>query len=186
MSRIPLVTYEESTGKVREAFDYQIGKSGSISNMKRGLLQDIDVYDVNMGWYVLYDRLAEILTKRETIVFCHSISTTNGCLLCSLFFISDLRDIGEDPHDFELDERERLLADLGASIVKNPNRVSDELFERLHAIFSDREIVLLVGFAAQMIATNIFNSVLQIDVDERLIPLIPEFEPESWRAQTAG
>ena len=120
--------------------------------------------------------------KEPPRIFCHSISTTNGCLLCSLFFISDLRAIGEDPHDFTLDEREQLLADLGSSIVKNPNKVSDELFARLKTVFSDQEIVLLVGFAAQMIATNIFNSVLEIDVDERLVGLIPDFEPQTWRA----
>lgn len=185
MARIPLVTYEESTGKIREAFDYQIGKSGSISNMKRGLLQDIDVYDVNMGWYTLYARLAEFLTPRETIILCHSISTTNGCLLCSLFFISDLKDIGEDPHNFELDEREQLLADLGSQIVKDLNGVSDELYARLKAVWTDQQIVVLVGFVAQMIATNIFNSVFQIDADERLVKYIPDFEPETWRAKNA-
>jgi alkylhydroperoxidase family enzyme len=185
MARIPLVEYEESTGKIREAFDYQIGKSGSISNMKRGLLQDIDVYDVNMGWYTLYARLGEFLTKRETIILCHSISTTNGCLLCSLFFISDLKEIGEDPHNFELDEREALLAELGSTIVKNLNGVSDELYARLQAVWTTQQIVVLVGFAAQMIATNIFNSVFEIDVDDRLLKDVSDFEPETWRQANA-
>jgi hypothetical protein len=47
--------------------------------------------------------------------------------------------------------------------------------------FSDAEIVVIVGFAGQMIATNNFNSVLQIDVDKRLLPIIDEFKPATWR-----
>ena len=36
-------------------------------------------------------------------------------------------------------------------------------------------------FAAQMIATNNFNSVLKIDVDQRLLPIVGEFKPATWR-----
>ena len=43
------------------------------------------------------------------------------------------------------------------------------------------EIVAIVGFAAQMIATNNFNSVLKIDVDQRLLPIVGEFKPATWR-----
>jgi hypothetical protein len=41
--------------------------------------------------------------------------------------------------------------------------------------------VAIVGFAAQMIATNNFNSVLKIDVDQRLLPIVGEFKPATWR-----
>ena len=58
---------------------------------------------------------------------------------------------------------------------------SDETFEKLHKFFSDSEIVAIVGFAGQMIATNNFNSVLKIDVDKRLLPIINEFKPATWR-----
>ena len=59
--------------------------------------------------------------------------------------------------------------------------VSDEVFEKLKSFFSDSEIVAIVGFATQMIATNNFNSVLKIDVDERLLPIQGEFKPATWR-----
>ena len=41
--------------------------------------------------------------------------------------------------------------------------------------------IIGAGFAGQMIATNNFYSVLQIDVDKRLIPIIYEFKPATWR-----
>lgn len=35
MARVKYVEYEEAQGKVKEAFDEQIKKSGSITNMKK-------------------------------------------------------------------------------------------------------------------------------------------------------
>jgi alkylhydroperoxidase family enzyme len=136
-----------------------------------------------MGWYTIFDRLLEILGKRGAVLYSHAISTTNGCLLCSLFFIYDLHDLGEDPKNLKLDAKEDLIVRLGRQIVKNPNGVSDELFAELRTYFNEEEIAVLVGFAGQMIATNIFNSVLDVDPDERFVPIIDEFEPETWRAK---
>lgn len=79
------------------------------------------------------------------------------------------------------DEKEQVLMELGEQIVKDPTDVSDELFAQLKAAYTDSEIVVIVGFAAQMIATNNFNSVLKIDVDERLLPIKDEFKPATWR-----
>lgn len=181
MARVKFVEYEQAQGRVKEAFDQQIAKSGSVTNMKKALLNSIDVYDSYLTWYPLFNRVNEIVGKRAAIIFAHSISTTNGCELCSLFFISDLRALGEDPKSFSMNETEALLSELGKQIVKDPNGVSDELFDRLKKRFTDEELVVLVGFAGQMIATNNFNSVLRVDVDQRLVPLLPEFEPETWR-----
>jgi hypothetical protein len=60
--------------------------------------------------------------------------------------------------------------------------VSDELFAELKKHYTDQELVVIVGFAGQMIATNNFNSVFKIDVDQRLLPLVQEFKPATWRA----
>ncbi len=181
MARVKFVEYEQAQGRVKEAFDQQIAKNGSVTNMKKALLNSIDVYDSYLTWYPLFNRVNEIVGKRAAIIFAHSISTTNGCELCSLFFISDLRALGEDPKSFSMNETETLLSDLGKQIVKDPNGVTDELFNNLKKRFTDEELVVLVGFAGQMIATNNFNSVLRVDVDQRLVPLLPEFEPETWR-----
>jgi alkylhydroperoxidase family enzyme len=183
MARLPLIAYEETTGPQREAFDYQLKKTGGVSNMKRVLANSWPVYDAYMGWYTIFDRLVEVLGERGAVLYSHAISTTNGCLLCSLFFIYDLHDLGEDPKNLTLDAKEDLIVRLGQQIVKNPNGVSDALFAELETHFNREEIAVLVGFAGQMIATNIFNSVLKVDPDERFVPLIHEFEPETWRAK---
>lgn len=134
-----------------------------------------------MGWYTSWERLVEVIGLQAATIYAHSVSTTNGCQLCSLFFISDLKALGLDPFDLHLTEQEQLLTELGEQIVKNPTAVSDELIDSLKKFYGDAELVVIVGFAAQMIATNNFNSVLKIDVDKRLVPIKDEFKPATWR-----
>lgn len=181
MARVKFVTRENLTGKNKEAYEEQLQKSGSVTNMKKALLNSFETYSAYMGWYTSYARLQEVLGERDSIIYAHAISTTNSCLLCSLFFISDLKDIGEDPDALSFDEKEEVLVELAEAIVKDPTDVPDALFDKLHTYFTDEEIVVIVGFAGQMIATNTFNSVLKIDVDARLKALEGEFKPATWR-----
>lgn len=180
MARIKLLELEETKGAERERYQ-KLADDDKVTNMKKGLLQDAATYDAFMGWYTSWNRLVEIISEREATVYAHAISTTNSCQLCSLFFINDLKALGIDPAEFKKTNREDLLVELGTQIVKDPTAVSDELFEKLKKEWKDNEIVVIVGFATQMIATNNFNSVFQIDVDQRLIPIQGEFKPATWR-----
>ena len=180
MARIKLVEQNEVTGAEKERFDELAGRN-AVTNMKRGLLNDAATYDAFMGWYTSWNRLVEVIGEKDAVLYAHAISTTNSCQLCSLFFISDVKGLGLDPNNLVYDEKEQVLFDLGQSIVKDPTSVSDEIFDRLRKFFNDVEIVVIVGFAGQMIATNNFNSVLKIDVDQRLLPIINEFKPATWR-----
>lgn len=180
MARIKLVAQEEATGAEKERYDELAGRN-AVTNMKRGLLNDAATYDAYMAWYTSWNRLVEVIGEKDAVLYAHAISTTNSCQLCSLFFISDVKGLGLDPANLEYDEKETVLTDLGRAIVKDPTDVSDEIFDRLRKFFNDQEIVVIVGFAGQMIATNNFNSVLKIDVDKRLLPIINEFKPATWR-----
>ena len=180
MARVALVQDGEATGKAKEAYDAHIAKN-NLTNMKRAMLQDYATYEAYMAWYTSWARLVEVIGEKDSVIYAHAISTTNSCQLCSLFFISDLKALGLDPNALEFDEKEQLLVKLGQQIVKDPTAVSDELFDELRKFWNDSEIVVIVGFAGQMIATNNFNSVLKIDVDQRLVPIIDEFKPAVWR-----
>lgn len=180
MARIKLLGLEETSGAERERYEELAGRN-AVTNMKRGLLQDAATYDAFMAWYTSWNRLVQVISQREATIFAHAVSTTNSCMLCSLFFISDLKALGLDPNNFETTDKENLLIELGQQIVKDPTKVSDDLFERLRKYFNDQELVVIVGFAAQMIATNNFNSVFQIDIDERLLPIKDAFQPATWR-----
>ena len=162
MARVKFIeSVDEAQGKAKEAYD-KLVSTGKITNMKRALLQDYATFDAFMGWYTSWARLVDIIGQRAATVYAHAVSTTNSCQLCSLFFISDLKALGIDPNGFEYEKNE-------------------EIFDELRKFYNDSEIVAIVGFAAQMIATNNFNSVLKIDVDQRLLPIVGEFKPATWR-----
>ncbi|MCR4652061.1 MAG: hypothetical protein K5662_10000 [Lachnospiraceae bacterium] len=180
MARVNLKTPEELTGEAAKAYE-ELNSKGKITNMKLVMLQDYGTYKAFMGWYDSWESLVKVVGLRAATIYAHSVSTTNGCLLCSLFFISDLKELGLDPNEFEVSENEKLLQELGQKIVKDPTKVSDELLNGLRKFYSDEEIIVIVGFGAQMQATNNFNSVLGVDVDKRLLPLKEYFKPATWR-----
>ncbi len=45
----------------------------------------------------------------------------------------------------------------------------DDLYARLAALFTDEQIVALTAFGAMMVATNVFNNALEVDLDEYLM-----------------
>ncbi len=180
MARVNLKQPNELTGEAKKAYD-ELASKGKITNMKLVMLQDYGTYKAFMGWYDSWASLEKVVGLRAATIYAHSVSTTNGCMLCSLFFISDLKELGIDPNNFEVSENEKLLQDLGRQIVKDPTKVSDELLNGLRKFYTDEEIIVIVGFGAQMQATNNFNSVLGVDVDERLLPIKDQFKPATWR-----
>ena len=180
MARVNLKQPNELTGEAKKAYE-ELEAAGKITNMKLVMLQDYGTYRAFMGWYDSWGSLVEAVGQRAATIYAHSVSTTNGCLLCSLFFISDLKELGLDPNNFETTESEELLQQLGRQIVIDPTKVSDELLNGLRKFYTDEQIIIIVGFGAQMQATNNFNSVLGVDVDQRLLPLKDHFKPATWR-----
>ena len=180
MARVQLKQPEELSEESKKAYE-ELNSKGKITNMKLAMLQDYGTYKAFMGWYDSWASLEKTVGKRAATIYAHSVSTTNGCLLCSLFFISDLKELGLDPHNFELAENEKLLQQLGQQLVKDPTKVSNELLDGLRKFYPDTELILIVGFGAQMQATNNFNSVLGVDVDKRLLPIKDEFKAPTWR-----
>ena len=59
-------------------------------------------------------------------------------------------------------------------VARDPNAVSDELFARLAAFLTPPQIVALTAFGGLMIATNVFNNALRVDLDEYLFPFRKE------------
>ncbi|MDR1358119.1 MAG: hypothetical protein LBJ48_02010 [Coriobacteriales bacterium] len=176
MEDLPLTTYENASPEVKKEYDYWIQRSGRITNMKRLMLQDPPTYRVFMAWYDLYERLVGLVSERAANLYCYAISTANHCLLCSTFFRRIFVEAGEDPEAFTLDETEQLLFDLGSAIASDPNGIPAAVSERLELRFSAQELVLIIGFGAQMVATNYFNMISRVAVDDVLEPyMTPEF-----------
>lgn len=170
MPRIPPIERDEASPAMQADFDEQVRRHGRMTNMKKTLARSHPAFKALMEWYPLRDAIQPWLGERATMIFAHAISAQTDCLICSTFFRRILKDWGEDPDDLKLDAREALLAEFGRQLVKDAHRVSDELFGRLRKEFSEEQIVLLTVFGGVMIATNIFNNALRVDLDEYLFP----------------
>jgi alkylhydroperoxidase family enzyme len=168
MGYIPLTEYETASPEARAAYDDQIAKNGRVTNMKRTLLHSVPAFDAYMRWYTLRDLIVPFLGERALSVFAYAISEGNDCLICGTFFRKILIDAGEDPDNPALSDTERLLLDFGAAITRDPNNVPAGIYDELKARFDDTQIVLLIAFAGVMAATNIFNMVAKVDLDEVL------------------
>lgn len=171
MARVPPVT--EPNDPVSAALLERYG----VTNMKRTLARSPAALDAFLRWYDLHDEVASFLGARGAMVFVHAISARTDCLICSTFFRRWLTEAGHDPDRLQLDDREQALAEYGRQLVADSNAVSDELFARLRAFLNERQLVTLTAFGGLMIATNVFNNALRVDLDDYLIPYRKEAKP---------
>lgn len=168
MPYIPMTEYESSSDEVKKEYEDQIAKHGRITNMKRTLLHDVPAFKTYMDWYKLYDELQPVFGDRALTVFSYAISTGNDCLICGLFFKKIFVDAGEDPDNFELNETERLLLDFGVQITNDPHNIDKDIYTKLKERYTDQQLVQLIAFAGIMYATNLFNTVAKVPLDDVL------------------
>ena len=143
---------------------------GRVTNMKRTLAHSPVALDALMTWYPLHDQTAEFLGDRATTLFAHAVSAQSDCLICSTFFRRMLTDAGDDPDALQLSDREQAVVDYGRQLARDANGVSDDLYARLAAFLRPEQLVVLTAFGGLMIATNLFNNALRVDLDEYLWP----------------
>ncbi len=170
MARVPPLEYPAAGPEMRREYDLQNAAHGRVTNMKRTLGHSPVAFRALMEWYALRDQVVPFLGERRMNLFAHAISSQTACLICSTFFRRILVEAGEDPERLELDDRDRAVIDYGRQLARDPNQVSDLLFARLARFLKPEQIVTLTAFGGLMIATNVFNNALQVDLDEYLIP----------------
>jgi alkylhydroperoxidase family enzyme len=168
MPRIPPLEREQMTGKAREAFDREVSRFGRLTNMKRTLMHSPPSYEALMQWYPLFDTIKVFLGERLAIVFAHAISVQSDCLICTTFMRRILMDWGENPNELNLDDKGRALIAFGRALVQPGNRVPEEIYRAIERFFNAEQIVALTAFAGLMVATNIINNVLEVELDSYL------------------
>lgn len=174
MPRITPLSPPETPPEVQTAFDQHVADyAGSrITNMKATLGRSLPAFLVYMQWYPLYEQVKQVLGNRLAYLFAHAISEGSNCPLCTTFFRRIIINNNEKPENLQLTHQEQLLLDFGSELARNKGEVADALYDRIAQQFSDEQVVLLVAFAGQMIATNVFNNALQVDIDEYLYPYV--------------
>ena len=169
MTFLPMTTPETLSPDATAASDRQVElHGGRITNMKATLLSHVPSFTAYMEAHTLRDALVPYIGERAVSLFCYAISDENDCLICSVFFRRALIENGEDPDNPQVTEAEQLLIDWGRLIAKDPSGIPDEFYARLERAFNPQLRVLLLAFAGQMVATNIFATAGRIPLDEDL------------------
>jgi hypothetical protein len=170
MAYISQVVYENASEEVKKQFDDQKKKHGRITNMKKTLLHSLPAFHTLMEWYPLEKEVEKFLGERATNFYCYAISTQNNCLICSTFFRKILVELHIDFENFEFTEEENEIIEYGRYLVQDLANIPGELFDKLKRRYSEEQIVLLTAFGSIMIATNLINTSLHIELDDVLVP----------------
>lgn len=170
MPRIAPLDPDAAPPDARAAADAHVRNHARMTNMKRTLLQSLPAFNALMEWYSLRDTVQPFLGERLTTLFAHAISAETDCLICSTFFRRMLIQTGENPERLRLDERETAVLEFGRALAVSPFKVADEVYQPLTRYFSPAQIVALTAFGAMMVATNVVNNALDIELDEYLQP----------------
>jgi alkylhydroperoxidase family enzyme len=177
MARIPTIDRENAGPDELALLDDIARRFGTATNMKRTLAHDRTALEALVTWYPLHAEVSRFLAEREVRLFCHAISARTECLLCTTYFRRELIEAGEDPETFELSPAEADLVALGARLGDGGTAVPDDLYARLAARLTTPQIVTLVAFGALMVATNVVNNALEVDLDDDLLPFLADATP---------
>jgi alkylhydroperoxidase family enzyme len=170
MPRVDPLTYESASPPAKQAHDDHVAQHARITNMKRTLLHSVPAFHALMEWYPLRDAVQPFLGERLTTLFAHAISSETDCLICSTFFRRILIEVGENPDRLQLDDKETAVVEFGRRLAVSPFTVPDDVYARVAAFFNAEQIVALTAFGALMVATNVFNNALEVQLDEYLQP----------------
>ncbi|MEZ0168185.1 hypothetical protein [Microvirga sp. TS319] len=177
MSRVSVVEPGLGSPEQDAAYSDEIARVGQVTNMKKAILHSLPAYRTYKGFYDLQKAARDLVGVRAFNIFAYAISTGSDCVLCATFFRRLLKEEGIEPRDFTPTEIEAILLKVGRTIGERRGKLSDSVWRELRQHFDDTGVVTLIGFAGTMVATNIFNSVLEVDLDEYLEPFVVEPEP---------
>ncbi len=174
MARIKPVTSTALSPVTKQAFDDHVKKyQARITNMKAVLGHSLPAFEVYMQWYPLYEEIKKILGERLAYLYAWSISLASNCPLCSTYFRKIIIDAGENPENLELTAAEQEVLNFGSSIAQQQGLIEDDIYNKVSERYTEKEMVLLIAFAGQMIATNIFSNTIKTDIDEYLKGYLP-------------
>jgi hypothetical protein len=165
MARIPPVDASSAPPASQDIAAAHLASGSRMTNMKWTLAHSPVALDALLTWYPLHDQVEPFLGQRRTWLFCHAISTASDCLICSTFFRRLIVDAGEDPGELVLDEFDELIVDFGRRLGSDPHAVDDALHAKLAERLDTAQLVTLTAFGAIMVATNVFNDALAVDLD---------------------
>ncbi|MBQ3603078.1 MAG: hypothetical protein IJA02_04510 [Clostridia bacterium] len=163
MARINPINYSTASEEIKSVHDEYI-KKAPMNNMKLTLLNNTVAFKALMGFHEVLAEAKTFLGELDANLFCYAISFENDCMVCSSIFKKFLDDLGIEFEGMVFTPIQQALVSFGRNIADNPHEVDEEQIEELKEFFTDEQIVVITSLAAMMIASNIINTVLDVDM----------------------
>ncbi|MBO5359381.1 MAG: hypothetical protein J6B25_00925 [Clostridia bacterium] len=162
MARVEPVGIQDAAEKINKMND-EYSHKVKLNNMKRTLLHNTVAFDALNGFHKLCDEAKGFLSELDVNLFCYAISFENDCMVCSAVFKSFLDEQGVDFDTLIMTPVEQALVSFGRNIADNPHEVFEDQIEEMKEFFTDEQLVVLTALAAMMVASNIVNTVLDVE-----------------------
>lgn len=163
MARINPINYSSASEKIKALHDEYISKA-PMNNMKLTLLNNPVAFKALMGFHDVLAEAKTFLAELDVNLFCYAISFENDCMVCSAIFRKFLDDMGIEFEGMIFTPVQQALVSFGRNVADNPHEVYDDQIEELKEFFTDEQIVVITSLAAMMVASNIINTVLDVDM----------------------
>ena len=171
MPRIAMIDPETAAPEVKKVIAEHLAQGYRLTNEKLTLLHNPVAFDALEATSYRLDReLQRLIGQQAADFFEYAISLENDCAVCSTYFANLLKKRGISFEDFAFSPREQLLIDYGRAMAKDPKHVSDVLFARMKAEFTDEEIIVITAMGYFMLANNYFNDWMQVDPSPYVSP----------------
>ena len=168
MTRLKPAKIDEISEESKKIWIEHQTKYNRVTNMKKTLAHSAPAFASLMSWYTLYEESLKFLSKEDIYLFCQSISQNSECQICSLFFKRLLSQANIEIEDFQASTIQKVLIKYGEEVSKNHYKVSPQTFSEIARLFNSEQIIVLTALAGLMIATNLFNNALEVELDEYL------------------
>lgn len=174
MARIHPLKRSEIAASVKIAFERHSQEyGGHITNMKATLGRSLPVYEAYMQWYELYKEVEKVLDKRLAYIYAYAISASSESPLCMAFLKKLATDKGENPDLNQLTKHEQDIFNFGASISRYHGNIANHVYDAVATHYSEHEMLVLAAFSGLMIAANVFNNVVETDIDYYFVDHLP-------------
>jgi len=135
MSRIKVVSYEQSEGRLREIYDDLIGRRGKLANVHTIQSLRPESIQAHMDLYIEIMFSKSELSRAEREMMAVVVSVANGCRYCTnhhgqalLHYWKDesrLESLKVSPDDAGLSQREKALCNFAKTLTLDPGKAED-------------------------------------------------------------
>ena len=175
MSHIPMIDYDGASQAIRDAHDEELRLRGRMTNMT--LLHSPQAHRIYAEWFTLRAELLPHVDDRAIQVFCRAISEETGSKIAVTFFRRAITLSGADPDALDMRDVDRLLDRFGRAIVRGSRAIPPEVWTELKERYEAKVLVDLVALGGIMLATAIFNNVVEVPFDTELEPFAAHDSP---------